>query len=427
MSPEPDMEDKLTESENTGVPGPWPEDAGIGHATGHDGTLALTLAPRLARLIVATVLTCLCLVGFLTVLSRGLGLVPTTLSFAYMAALLLLQLLYFGPYAGATRTPFGYLALTAQACLVYLPMLEYKQAWVGMPGFLAGTMLLTLPSAVASTLFVAIVASMAVIQAGFTGTLSDVVYTTVSTIITGLVVYGLSRLANLVTEVHAGRTRLAELAVAEERLRFARDLHDLLGYSLSAITLKSELAHRLVLKNPVRAQEEFSEVLEISRQALTDVRAVARGYRELSLENESTTARSVLAAADVEARMEMNYDDLPVQVRTLLATVLREGVTNVLRHSRAERCEISVRQHRDSASIDIVNDGVSVPGISGPVSDAAGGSSEAIGGSGIQNLSVRVRKLGGELNARHLPSGRFRLHAQIPLRREEISDQQPAA
>jgi two-component system sensor histidine kinase DesK len=351
--------------------------------------------------------------------------VPTALSFAYMVTLLLLQLLYFGPYAGATRTPLGYAALTVQACLVYLPMLEYRQAWVGMPGFLAGTMLLTLPTAVASTLFIAIVGSMAAIQAGFGGTLSDVVYTTVSTVITGLVVYGLSRLANLVTEVHAGRTRLAELAVAEERLRFARDLHDLLGYSLSAITLKSELAHRLVLKNPVRAQEEFSEVLEISRQALTDVRAVARGYRELSLENESATARSVLAAADVDARMELSYEDLPVQVRTLLATVLREGVTNVLRHSRAERCEISVRQHRDSASIDIVNDGVvALTDIGGPSMPS---SADSPGGSGIQNLSVRVRKLGGELSAKHLPAGRFRLHAQIPLRHEERNDQQPAA
>jgi two-component system sensor histidine kinase DesK len=422
MSSEPDLADKRSGS--AGSAGNEPGGADIGGSDGEDGTLALTLAPKIARLIVATVLSCLCLVGFLTVLSRHLGVVPTSLSFAYMVTLLLLQLLYFGPYAGATRTPMGFAALTVQACLVYLPMLEYKQAWVGMPGFLAGTMLLTLPTAIASVLFTSIVASMAVIQANFGGTLSDVAYTTVSTVITGLVVYGLSRLANLVSEVHAGRTRLAELAVAEERLRFARDLHDLLGYSLSAITLKSELAHRLVLKNPVRAQEEFSEVLEISRQALTDVRAVARGYRELSLENESTTARSVLAAADVDARMELNYDDLPVQVRTLLATVLREGVTNVLRHSRAERCEISVRQHRDSASIDIVNDGVSVAGIGGPPIPA---SADSPGGSGIQNLSVRVRKLGGDLTAKHLPAGRFRLHAQIPLRHEERNDQQPAA
>ena len=96
------------------------------------------------------------------------------------------------------------------------------------------------------------------------------------------------------------------MAVAQERLRFARDLHDLLGYSLSAITLKSELTHRLVPKNPDKAQNELVEILDISRKALADVRAVASGYRELSLENESESARSLLLAADVAVTTEIN-------------------------------------------------------------------------------------------------------------------------
>ena len=92
------------------------------------------------------------------------------------------------------------------------------------------------------------------------------------------------------------------MAVAEERLRFARDLHDLLGLSLSAITLKSELTRRLLDTDPDRAAEELTEILGLARQALADVRSVASGYRELSLDNESRSARSVLAAADVEVR-----------------------------------------------------------------------------------------------------------------------------
>ena len=132
-------------------------------------------------------------------------------------------------------------------------------------------------------------------------------YTAISTVTTGLVVYGLSRLTALVVEVQTSRAEIARMAVLRERLRFARDLHDLLGYSLSAITLKIELTHRLLEKSPQEASDQLLEILEISRLALSDARTVASGYRELSLEEECRSAVSVLAAADISVQLDSDH------------------------------------------------------------------------------------------------------------------------
>src|SRR5262249_35453169 len=156
-----------------------------------------------------------------------------------------------------------------------------------------------------------IAGAMADVQWHFHHIPVNAIFGGVATIDTGLVVFGLTRLAGLVTDLHEARTELAEAAVAEERLRFARDLHDLLGYSPSAITLKGHPTHRLLLKTPEKAQEDLTEVPDISRRALADVRSVARGYRELSLDAEAASARSVLTAADVDVRMDLRYGNPP--------------------------------------------------------------------------------------------------------------------
>jgi two-component system, NarL family, sensor histidine kinase DesK len=365
------------------------------------------LAPRMAMAVLFVVFGGFYVVAFLHILYAAQGVRHVVLSAVYMVALVGLQLAYFSRPKARPHPPLSYLALLAQASLVYLPLLEFGQAWIGQPGFLAGSVLLALPPVLAWPAFAAIAASAATFQAIFTGSLLDVAYTTVTTVNVGLIVFGLTRLATLVGQLHDARTELAQMAVAQERLRFARDLHDLLGYSLSAITLKSELTHRLMLKQPERAQEELSEVLDISRRALADVRSVASGYRELSLDAEAQSVRSVLQAADVDAHMDIRYVQLPVLVSTLLATVLREGVTNMLRHSKAEWCEITVRQERGQVRMTIVNDGVPET----PVDVSAGG------GSGIQNLSARVASLGGRLSAGMDRDGRFRLQVTAPVSR----------
>lgn len=376
---------------------------------GVDLSVSSTLAPKVARSVVAAVFSCIAVLAFVRVLTSEVGFAGTALSTLYLILLLSIQVLWTSRRAGELSPLLRHAALFAQACLVYLPLLQFRESWVGLPGFLAGSALVVLRPLYGWLTAGFVVLSMAFTQAAFSpAQIEPIVYITLSTTLTALLVYGLTWLSTLVAQLHSAREELAKMAVARERLRFARDLHDLLGYNLSAITLKSELTHRLVLKHPARAREELVEILQISRQALADVRAVASGYREMSLDEECVSARSVLAAADVRVLMEVDYRDLPVRVSTVLATVLREGITNLLRHSKAESCEISLRQDAGTVRIVMLNDGVP----DDPRDSRADGGP---GGSGIHNLSARVAELGGQLDAQFLPQKRFRLCARLPL------------
>jgi two-component system, NarL family, sensor histidine kinase DesK len=360
-----------------------------------------SMGPNLARAFVVVVLSTFAVIAFLRILLQGFD-PPSRIvaSLAYLIPTLWLQLHVFGR-PGHFRRPVLYAALLCQAALVYLA-LRFSPAWISLPGFLAGSVLLVLPPRLAWPAFVLIVGGMAAHFATVDDSPLEIAFAAATTSNGGLAVYGLTRLSNLVVELDDARTELAEMAVTQERLRFARDLQDLLGYSLSAITLKSELAHRLLPGKPDRARNELVEILDISRKALADVRATARGYRELSLDNESESARSVLRAADVNVTMDIRCGDLPTPVKSALATVLREGITNVLRHSNAGRCDISMRQADGRVTLDIVNDGVPADRTS------------PNGGSGIRNLSGRLAALHGQLVAGIEADGRYGLHAWAP-------------
>lgn len=333
------------------------------------------------------------------------------LTLGYLGALTALQLAYFARPNIRLRSRLSYSLLFVQACLIFLPLIPMGAAWVSLPSLFAGTALLVLPPAAGWVAFSAAVAGVVLIRVSRGVDFLVGFYTFASMVNLGLMVFGLIWLLRLVTDLGETRKRLAEVALAEERLRFARDLHDLLGMSLSAIALKSELAGRIMDIDATRASDELLEILGLTRQALTDVRSVASGYRELSLDQESRSAQAVLVAADVQVRLEIEYENLPVQVRTVLAVVLREGVTNVLRHSKVERCEIAVRRVGNGVALDIVNDGVEnglPPKPEKPVRVEAAG-------SGITNMSDRVAGLGGELTAGVEPDGRFRLRAVVPV------------
>ncbi|MEU6172876.1 histidine kinase [Streptantibioticus parmotrematis] len=227
----------------------------------------------------------------------------------------------------------------------------------------------------------------------------------------GLLVSGLVRLTGLATHVrrsHAEPAGSAGSAVTTERLRFARDLHDLLGYSLSTIILKCELANRLAPRDPLRAQRELAEVLRTGRQALADVRTVARGYRRMSLADEAESARATLTAARVRAAVRVGARPLPPEVDTVLATVLREGLTNMLRHSKAANCVITTTRTGNTVRLRLVNDGATQqPGPADPE-------------GGLDNLASRVTRLGGTLDAHHEGEW-FHLTAELPLTRAGTS------
>jgi two-component system sensor histidine kinase DesK len=199
-------------------------------------------------------------------------------------------------------------------------------------------------------------------------------------------------------ELHQARQEIERLAQEQERLRISRDLHDLLGHALTTITVKAELASRLALRDPERAAAEMAEVAALGREGLADVRATVAGYRSVSLVTELATAREVLSAAGIRAELPAAVENVPVELRELFGWVLREAVTNVVRHSGASSVRVLVTKR----SIEIVDDGTG-----GTPDDGARGGSPgrrapgrgAAGGNGLVGLAERVAAAGGRLEA----------------------------
>jgi two-component system, NarL family, sensor histidine kinase DesK len=199
--------------------------------------------------------------------------------------------------------------------------------------------------------------------------------------------------------------RLAgQLAVADERLRFAADLHDIQGHHLQVIALKSELAARLAEAHPARAAEQMREVQQLAGDALRETRALVQGYRRTTLDAEIANASKVLAAAGVEVRADVDAGlaaSLPDAPRSLLGLVVREATTNVLRHSRATRAAIVLVPDDAGARLVIDNDGArpARPGDgSAGAGDGPSGTGRAGDGTGLASLAERLDAVGGRLS-----------------------------
>ena len=182
--------------------------------------------------------------------------------------------------------------------------------------------------------------------------------------------------------------RTHELEINEERNRMARDMHDILGHSLTVIALKSELAARLVDVAPDQTRVELDEVQSLARSALADVRATVNSYRELSLTGELARATSVLTSAGIRADLPLTVEAVDPELRELFAWVVREGVTNVVRHARASHCKVELT----SDSVEVTDDGIGL--------DSAG----AGDGHGLEGLRQRCQDNGADLTI-EAPSG----------------------
>ena len=305
--------------------------------------------PRLARAILMIVLCGFLSVQIIDVLTSPIPSHGGELVVALATAGCVFVLQLWICMAGPSRWPLWrrLLLLLALANVTYLPLIVLGKEWAGMAGFLAGSALLMLSGWPAWVLFTAVTASMLAGPLLLGLDAYSVAYLTVATMDIGLVVFGLSRLSTAIRYVHAARDDLAQLAVIRERMRFARDLHDLLGYSLSAITLKAELTRRLVSADPAQARDELAEVVDIARQALADVRLVASGYRNMSLAEETSSVVTLLSSAGIAVRADVTSEPIDETADTVLATVLREAATNLLRHSTAQNCLIEAHQTCD--------------------------------------------------------------------------------
>jgi two-component system, NarL family, sensor histidine kinase DesK len=224
--------------------------------------------------------------------------------------------------------------------------------------------------------------------------------------------YSAARRVDLVNKLRETRAELARMAVADERLRIARDLHDLLGHSLSLITLKAELAGRLLEPDPERAAREVADLERVARRSLGEVRAAVTSYRQPRLAAELAAARHMLAAAGMDCEVHARESlELPPATDALLAWTVREGTTNVVRHSGARSVTITVSVTADEVSAEIADDGV------GPGLDAKPLPGEDHG-SGLSGLTERARAAGAEISSGEGPGGKgFRLLVRVPAAR----------
>jgi two-component system, NarL family, sensor histidine kinase DesK len=202
--------------------------------------------------------------------------------------------------------------------------------------------------------------------------------------------------------LNAARQLAARLAVAQERLRFAADLHDIQGHHLQVIARKGELAARLAAVDPTRAAAEMRDVQQLATDALKDTRAVVQGYRRTTLDGEIANAAKVLAAAEIQVEMNLSPSagELPDYGRHLLGLVVREATTNVLRHSQARSAEVDYRLTDGLAWLEVRNDGATAPSESP--------------GTGLRGLAERLQAAGGELTWEHRHD-RFVVAASLPV------------
>jgi two-component system sensor histidine kinase DesK len=249
----------------------------------------------------------------------------------------------------------------------------------------------------------------------------------------GFAMIGLRHRFELTAELALARGEVAQLAASEERLRLARDMHDLTGQSLSTITLKSELAARLIGRLPEsasrdRARDEVEQVAAVSRQTLRDIREAISGYRRPTLAVEIITGRAALASAGIAARDDADLTLLSgtfnPDAEAALAWCLREAVTNVVRHSGAKNCDISLTRRGGSLSLTVRDDGAGhtlgmddAEGAAVPLAPSPGPAGECASltqGSGLHGLAERLDAVGGSLELRPAARPGFCLVATVP-------------
>ncbi|MFC7976071.1 sensor histidine kinase [Streptomyces cinereoruber] len=234
------------------------------------------------------------------------------------------------------------------------------------------------------------------------------------TFVSVMVTAAILALNDTVRQLRETREELARTAVEKERLRFSRDLHDLLGHTLSVVVVKSEAARRLAPHDLDAALAQVADIESVGRQALTEIREAVTGYREGSLAAELDRARDALSSAGVEPVVRRSGPLLEPAAEALFGWVVRESVTNAVRHSGASRCVVEISGTDGRARLTVTDDGRGGgpggkhgPGAAAPVADGPG--------SGLRGLRERLAAAGGTLEAGPVPGGGFRVVAELPV------------
>jgi two-component system sensor histidine kinase DesK len=322
-----------------------------------------------------------------------------------LLAVLALQLRHSLAIARGERPAGAAWTLLALLVIVYAPLAWFGWRWAGLQACLMASSPVVLRrwrmiGAVATPVLGTDLAVLVTLAGQPLGTdVHHVLYWTVSLPAQAAALYGSARLVRLIDELRETRAELAALAVGRERLRASRDPHDLLGQSLSAVSLKGDLAIRLLRSDPPAALAEVESLTGLAREALRGVRAASHDEHAVSLRTEIEGAAALLSAADIDARIRLDLPGLAPPTERMLAWAVREGVANTLRHSQARTCWMTAGRRHQAVFLEIVNDGALRP---------------AGEGGGLAVLAERARALSGSVSAGHLSGGRFRLLVEVP-------------
>ncbi|GAA2973861.1 MULTISPECIES: sensor histidine kinase [Streptomyces] len=309
-----------------------------------------------------------------------------------------------------SRAPARRQALRSIAVLAVLAVvlsLTLGISWLVLFVYVAVSAGATLPLRTAGRLIPAATAVMVLIGLSAGHAREIVTALVFPALLGGFAMSGVQQMIRTTIELREARATVAQLAANEERLRLARDLHDLLGHSLSLITLKSELAGRMLPGRPDRAAEQVADIERVSRQALADVRSAVTGYRRPTLPGELAGARTALAAAGIIADVPTEAPgDVPEEQEEVLAWGLREAVTNVVRHSGARRCSVALTSRQTLGG----------PVVELSVSDDGRGAAGTKAGNGLTGIAERLATVDGTLATTTAgPAKGFALTLRVPV------------
>lgn len=373
-----------------------------------------------ARAVLATVLVACSTLNLVNVLAPDEYLTgrhydrPTAFAVAVFVSMAvpLLHWNHSGTTRGGDRPRYWPVSLAALAVLCYVQCPLLGTEGLQFVGFLAASLLLLVPGPWRWAWFAAATLSIPVVawwtDAGSTG--SSLRYTATwqlwiaawasAALVLGLMSYGLSRFAGLADRLTTRREQVAALAGVAERLRLARDTHDLLGLGMSTLALKADLAAALIGRDDQRAGRELGELVNLCATVSADAGRITGERPQLSLASEFPTAAAVLAASGIDVSTDRADVRLTPEADTVLAIVLREAVTNILRHSAAQRCAITLAAEAGAVTLRVSNDGAAAP------------STPDTAGHGLDNMRARVEALRGSLATRY-GNGTFVVIAQL--------------
>lgn len=301
-----------------------------------------------------------------------------------------------GDYGDRGRWTVPLMAVTTAMAIVF-PLL-FGGGWTALPIYVTVMLSMALPLRPA-LVAMAVMALVVLVDSRLAGADAETIVLLLVQVWTlGILFASVRNTRMLVLRLEDAQREVARLAAGEERLRIARDLHDLLGHSLSLIVIKSELAGRLAEQGSDRTAREIADIESVARQALVEVREAVTGYRRRGFSEELDGARAALTAAGLRVAVRISGTPLPDGLDGLFGWAVREAATNVVRHARATRCEIGVAHDGSGAVLEVGDDGDA-----GPYEP----------GSGLRGLAERVRAEGGVMEAGPVPSG-FRLRITVP-------------